>query len=151
MHAHRTQRRRAARLFEGLAELRRTPVRFAAHLAVARLVTQWRSLLTIIAGAILSASIGALVPLYTTAVAQVGMTQRLDAQPRQDVHIQSSISLRANHWAESGGIAARADAATELTGSLVARDLGAIEGWVDRVVAYRESEAMGIAQVMPDA
>src|SRR5690606_23544521 len=76
MHAHRTQRRRAARLFEGLAELRRTPVRFAAHLAVARLVTQWRSLLTIIAGAILSASIGALVPLYTTAVAQVGMTQR---------------------------------------------------------------------------
>jgi len=151
MHGHRTHRRRAGRLFEALAELRRTPVRFAARLAVARLVTQWRSLLTIIAGAILSASIGALVPLYTTAVAQVGMTQRLDAQPRQDVHIQSSISLRANHWAESGGIAARADAATELTGSLVARDLGAIEGWVDRVVAYRESEAMGIAQVMPDA
>ncbi len=77
----RTSAHRLSRLFDGLNELRRTPVRFAFRLAVARLITQWRSLLTIIAGTILSASIGALVPLYTTAVAQVGMTQRLDQQP----------------------------------------------------------------------
>jgi len=84
------------RLVEGLRELGRTPVRFAFHLAIARLLTQWRSLLTIIAGTILSASIGALVPLYTTAVAQVGMLQRLEQQPARDVHVASSISLRAS-------------------------------------------------------
>ena len=93
---HRTQTRWTQRLTEGLRELLRTPVRFALHIALARLLTQWRTLLTIIAGTILSASIGALVPLYTTAVSQVGMTQRLAEEPARDVHVQANISLRAN-------------------------------------------------------
>lgn len=68
MQVRRHHPRWITRLAEGVRELRRTPVRFALRLATARLITQWRSLLTIIAGALLSASIGALVPLYTTAV-----------------------------------------------------------------------------------
>lgn len=74
MQRRRQNARWTWRFVGGLRELARTPVRFAVHLAVARLITQWRSLLTIIAGTILAASIGALVPLYTTAVSQVGMT-----------------------------------------------------------------------------
>ena len=135
------------RFWDGLQELRRTPVRFAFHLAVARLVTQWRSLLTIIAGTILAASIGALVPLYTTAVAQVGMTQRLDEEPARDVHVSASISLRASAWTDRGGLEPQAAGATQLTQNLVDRDLGVIENWVGRVVTYEESEAMGMALV----
>ncbi len=151
MQVRRHHPRWITRLAEGVRELRRTPVRFALRLATARLITQWRSLLTIIAGALLSASIGALVPLYTTAVAQVGMTQRLDAQPRHDVHVQASISLRASQWAGRGGLESRADAATALAEDLVQQDLGAIEGWVSRVVSYLETEAMGLSLVEPAA
>lgn len=146
----RTQTRWTKRLGEGVRELARTPVRFAVHLAVARLLTQWRSLLTIIAGTILSASIGALVPLYTTAVSQVGMTQRLAEEPAGDVHVQSNISLRANAWADAGGLQEKATQSTVLVEGLVRRDLSAIDNWVDEIIGYVETEAMGISQVMLD-
>ncbi len=150
MKGRRTNTRWTTRLVEGARELVRTPVRFAVHLAVARLLTQWRSLLTIIAGTILSASIGALVPLYTTAVSQVGMTQRLDEEPARDVHVQANISLRANEWLDSGGLEQMASQSTVLVEQLVERDLGAIENWVDTIVGYAETEAMGISQVIDD-
>lgn len=125
-----------ARLWDGMQELSRTPVRFAFHLAVARLITQWRSLLTIIAGTILSASIGALVPLYTTAIAQVGLTQRLDEQARRDVHVSQSIALRASdtifyETAEPLGVAVTgADGAAQpLPG--VRASLGYYHRWLD--------------------
>lgn len=142
--------RRLRRLGEGLRELRRTPVRFALHLALARLITQWRSLLTIIAGAVLTASIGALVPLYTTAVAQVGMTQRLAEEPPRDVHVSAHISLRAStQWADGSTLADKATQATAAVRALVDRDLGAIRGWVREVVFFGEAEATGIAQRDP--
>ncbi|MBN1566146.1 MAG: ABC transporter permease, partial [Anaerolineae bacterium] len=128
----------------------RIPVRFAIHLALARLLTQWRSLLTIIAGTVLSASIGALVPLYTTAVSQVGMTQRLAAEPAQDVHVAASISLRASAYTDRGGLRQIADDVTnEITLPRVAADLGGIAAWVDEVIVYQETEAMGVLLV-PD-
>jgi len=149
MHTRRT--RWIRRLGEGLRELGRTPVRFAFHLATARLITQWRSLVTIIAGTVLSASIGALVPLYTTAIAQVGMTQRLDDEPARDVNITASISLRASTaWPSGGTLADQVSQSTALVRQQVRRDLGAISGWVDRVVFYGESEAMGVSQVADD-
>ncbi len=132
-----------ARLIDGIRELGRTPVRFAVHLAVARLITQWRSLLTIIAGTILAASIGALVPLYTTAVAQVGMTQRLDQQAARDVHVSTGISLKASAWTE--GVEQKAAVSTTIMESLVDRDLSVIENWVDYIPVYYETEGMGIA------
>ncbi|MBN1202890.1 MAG: FtsX-like permease family protein [Anaerolineae bacterium] len=136
---------------EGIHELGRTPVRFALHLALARLITQWRSLLTIVAGTILSASIGALVPLYTTAIAQVGMIQRLEDQPARDVHVAANISLRASEWQESGGLDQQAAGATTLAQTLIDQDLGVIENWVDQVVNYRETEAMGLSLAPTDS
>ncbi len=138
----------AARLSEGLRELARTPVRFAIRLAVARLITQWRSLLTVIAGTVLAASIGALVPLYTTAIAQVGMTQRLAAQPARDVHFQASINLRAStQWADGAGLPQKAVDATQVVQTIVRNDLGEIPGWVQAVVPVIESEPMGFSVV----
>jgi hypothetical protein len=138
-------------LGEGLRELGRTPVRFAFHLAAARLITQWRSLVTIIAGTVLSASIGALVPLYTTAIAQVGMTQRLDEEPSRDVNVTASISLRASTaWPAGGTLADQVSQSTALVRQRVKRDLGVIPGWVDQVVFFGESEAMGVSQVADD-
>lgn len=156
MHARRPWTRRLA---DGMQELSRTPVRFAIKLAVARLVTQWRSLLTLIAGTILSALIGALVPLYTTAISQVGMTQRLADEPARDVHIAASINLRANQWANSAGanpdavgadtsgLAAKAQGATAITQTLVDENLGVIDGWVADTVVFAETEAMGVIPV----
>ncbi len=139
------------RFVEGLNELGRTPVRFAVHLAMARLITQWRSLLTIIAGTILSASIGALVPLYTTAVAQVGMTQRLAEEPARDVHVAANISLRAStQWADGGTMIDKAQQATAAVQQRVDRDLGVIANWVDEVNVFSEAEATGVSQVDTD-
>jgi hypothetical protein len=136
------------RVIEGWRELTRTPVRFAFHLAVARLVTQWRSLLTIIAGTVLSACIGALVPLYTTAVAQVGLTQHLADEPANDVHASASINLRASTtWSDGGTLVSKAVAFTDLVRERAKEDLGVIDGWVDEVVFFIESEATGIAQI----
>jgi hypothetical protein len=150
MQGRRKQPRWAARVRDGARELGRTPVRFAVRLAVARLITQWRSLLTVIAGTILAASIGALIPLYTTAVAQVGMTQRLDDEPAQDAHLAASISLRASQWADRGGLRQIAADATALVMDRVRDDLGAIKRWVDEVVVYEETEAMGFSLLAAD-
>ncbi len=128
-----------------------TPPRFALRLATARLRAQWRSLLTLIAGTILSAGIGALVPLYTTAIAQVGMTQRLADEPAQDVHVQAAISLRASDWAESGGLQQKAEQATALVQHMASRDLGVISGWVDALIPYIETAPTGLAQQLPEA
>ena len=133
-----------------MGELVKTPVRFALHLALARLLTQWRSLLTIIAGTILAASIGALVPLYTTAVSQVGMTQRLAEEDARDVHVQANISLRASGWLEDGGLRDKAAQSTLLVERIAERDLSAIDNWVDEIIGVVETEAMGFSQVMPD-
>ncbi len=146
MLGRRTQSARwTTRWISGFRELSRTPVRFAFHLALARLITQWRSLLTIFAGTVLAASVGALVPLYTTAVAQVGMLQRLEQQPSQDVNVSANISLRGSSAATAGGLEQQASGATALATDLVRQDLSDIDGWVGQVVTYVESEAMGLS------
>lgn len=152
MVARRNSIRWTQRFADGFQELSRTPVRFAVHLAVARLITQWRSLLTIVAGTILAASIGALVPLYTTAIAQVGMTQRLDEQPARDVNVSSSISLRAStQWADGAGLQDKAVESTQEVRRLAAEDLGVISRWVDEINVYNETEAMGLSLVVEDS
>lgn len=69
-------------------------ISWAPRLAIARLIAKWRSLVTIIVGVILGAGIGALVPLYTTAVAQVGLVQRLEDEPAHDSNIRIRTSFR---------------------------------------------------------
>ncbi|MBN2305073.1 MAG: FtsX-like permease family protein [Anaerolineae bacterium] len=149
MAARRNSVRWTRRFTDGVQELGRTPFRFAFHLAVARLLMQWRSLLTIVAGAILAASIGALVPLYTTAIAQVGMTQRLDEEPAHDVHVTGSISLRAStEWADGAGLQDKSFASTQQVYNLADQDLGVIDHWVDEIIVYNETEAMGLSLVV---
>lgn len=69
-------------------------ISWAPRLAVARLVAKWRSLVTIIVGVVLGAGIGALIPLYTTAVAQVGLVQQLEAEPAHDANIRIRTSFK---------------------------------------------------------
>ena len=69
-------------------------ISWAPRLAVARLIAKWRSLLTIIVGVILGAGIGALIPLYTTAVAQVGLVQQLESEPAHDANIRIRTSFK---------------------------------------------------------
>ena len=47
----------------------------------------------IVASVLLTTVIGAMSPLYTSLVAQVGMVQRLDSQPLEMVNISSRIAL----------------------------------------------------------
>ncbi|GAB4544282.1 MAG: hypothetical protein OHK0023_00850 [Anaerolineae bacterium] len=61
-------------------------------LALRRLSAQWRSLLTIIAGVLLSAAVGALIPLYLTAVAQVSMVERFSQLPPEEVHLSANLA-----------------------------------------------------------
>ena len=75
--------------------IHRLPLGWALRLTLLRLLAQWQSLLTIVIGVLLAAVIGANGPLYTAAVAQVGMVQRLDQQPAADANIFSRISLTA--------------------------------------------------------
>src|SRR5689334_20108579 len=76
----------------GHVRIRYLPIGWAGRLALQRLLSQWRSLLTIIAGVLLSASVGALVPLYTTAVAQVSMVEKFNQLPLETVHANANIS-----------------------------------------------------------
>ncbi len=74
--------------------IRRAPVGWAARLALLRLLARWRSLLTVIVGLLIGAVVGANMPLYTTAVAQVGMVQTLDRAPSNlsNIHIRAGVS-----------------------------------------------------------
>jgi hypothetical protein len=69
------------------------PIGWAGRLALQRLLSQWRSLLTIIAGTLLAASVGALVPLYTTAVAQVSMIEKFNQLPVETINASASMNL----------------------------------------------------------
>jgi hypothetical protein len=63
--------------------------------AAARLTAQWRGILTIIIGTLLAAMVAAAMPLYTTAVNQIGMVQRLQDNPAADIHILARTGLNA--------------------------------------------------------
>lgn len=69
------------------------PTGWLIKLAILRLVSQWRSILTIIVGVLLSAMIGASVPLYTTAISQVGLAQRLNQSASDATNIHTRLSL----------------------------------------------------------
>ncbi len=120
----------------------RLSVGWAGRLALRRLITQWRSLLTIIAGTLLSASVGALVPLYTTAVAQVGMVEKLNQLPVEDVHASATLSRIASQTPDfAGTIQADDTRFREMTN----RRLGQpFPGWVNRIVFFGETSALAV-------
>lgn len=69
------------------------PIIWAARFATSRMRAGWRSRLTVIASVLLTTVIGAMSPLYTSLVAQVGMVQRLDSQSLEMVNINTRIGL----------------------------------------------------------
>ena len=83
-----------------LSGFRQLPLRWGARLAVLRLKAHWRSMSTAILGILLVAVVGASIPLYTAAIAQVGMIQHLHQQPIQDVNIYAQTSQSAAQVAD---------------------------------------------------
>lgn len=122
-------------------------VSWAPRLAVARLIAKWRSLLTIIVGVILGSGIGALVPLYTTAVAQVGMVQRLEEEPSRDSNSQLRVSFKPSGFGNTGtSLIDRAAILDVYVRETINAHVNSdrLEGWVDQIAGYVESTRMGI-------
>lgn len=122
---------------------------WAPRLAIARLFAKWRSLLTIIIGVILGAGIGALVPLYTTAIAQVGMIQRLEQEPAHDVNVRLRVSLRLSDFASVADMQAAAailDADYVRPATQQYLEAERLEGWLrnGKIVHFMESDKMGV-------
>ncbi len=65
------------------------------RLTLAHLSSQWRSMITVVVGILLVTVIGASAPLYTLAISQVGMMQRLEQQFPADVHLVTRTNLSA--------------------------------------------------------
>ncbi|GAB4428780.1 MAG: ABC transporter permease [Anaerolineae bacterium] len=105
-------------------------------------MSQWRSFITVVFGVLASAVIGASVPLYTSALTQVGLVQHLAAQPPSDVHISERINLRAKGIADLDGLWAKLN----LSVAAGVRDIfeAGLPGWVDQTVSIAETDPMRI-------
>ncbi|GAB4569489.1 MAG: hypothetical protein Kow0077_02110 [Anaerolineae bacterium] len=124
--------------------IHRLPLSWALRLALLRLTAQWQSLLTIVIGVLLAGVIGANAPLYTAAVAQVGMVQRLAQAPPEDVHLFSRISLTSLDVDDLGQTWQDADAVVQnLAGEVFE---SALPGWVRDVVPWAESAPMFVVR-----
>ena len=115
------------------------PAGWFIRLAILRLTAQWRSILTIIVGVLLAAIIGASVPLYTAAIAQVGMVQRLDQRPPADVQVYARANLPADIASGFGETRAELDAAVDDT---VATAFAAYGDWRTRTVNWGETTTL---------
>lgn len=129
---------------------------WAPRLAVARLLAKWRSLLTIIVGVILGAGIGALIPLYTTAVAQVGLVQRLEDEAAHDSNIRLRASFKLVDFESTEDFVAAINyldqqVVRSAAAAYLAKD--AFEGWLqdDDIHTYYRSAPMGLYDPSGDA
>lgn len=122
------------------------PLTWAAKLAIRRLAAQWRSLLTIIAGVLLAASVGALIPLYITAVAQVSMVERLNNQTAPDEsNAATSIALIPSALTAGDDLRHAEDRFDANVRSLADQYLARpFPGWLNRAVFYSETSALAI-------
>ncbi len=125
-----------------LVTLHRIPAGWAGRFAFQRLLSQWRSLLTLIAGVLLSASVGALVPLYTSAVAQVGMVERLNQLPASEANASANLSLIAS---KTPDLNAAIQAYDRQFREIAARHVGQrFPGWLNRVAFFGETSALDV-------
>jgi hypothetical protein len=117
--------------------LDRLPISWTIKFALLRLAARWRSLLTVVIGVILATVIGANIPLYTSAVSQIGMIERLRQQPENAIHAVMRITYSdaetslSTFW--SG-----ADAGVQSQVDETLRD-DAFQNWVDDVISTAES------------
>jgi hypothetical protein len=120
--------------------IHRLPVGWAGRFILLRLAARWRSMLTAILGVVLVAMIGASVPLYTAAIAQIGMIQRIEQQPPENMQIFTRISLRGSDspdllagWLERG-----AEVRAAVQDTLV----GSPTDWVQQTLTMGETTPM---------
>ncbi|RMF49567.1 MAG: FtsX-like permease family protein [Chloroflexota bacterium] len=116
---------------------------WAGRLALRRLSAQWRSLLTVIVGTLLSAAVGALIPLYLSAVAQVSMVERFNQLPLEDVHAFAGLAIVPNQRLPEPLSAAieRYDAQLR---ALAAQHFDPFPAWLNRIAFYAETSALAI-------
>ena len=119
------------------------PIGWFVRLAILRLAAQWRSILTIIIGVLLTAMIGASIPLYTNAIAQIGMIQRLEQRETQDTQIYTRTSSSEvndaaliQRWRNYDTSVAEAAAAT----------FDAFPNWLENVISWGEGVTMQVVQ-----
>ncbi len=117
---------------------------WAPKVAVARLAAKWRSLLTIIIGVILGAGIGALIPLYSNAVGQIGMVQRLEQERSADAHAQIRISLEAEDNPNIALQVAEVDKGINSAVDTHFNSQSNLDEWVKEVNPYIRTSKMGI-------
>lgn len=125
--------------------LQRLPVGWFVKMAILRLVTRWRSVLTLVAGVLLTVVIGASVSLYTDAIAQVGLVQRLQQRPPDEVNLFSRITLSAsvNPTETFADAWQSVDAAAQTTFEAA---LGGFDGWLDAIVPWAETTSLLVQQ-----
>jgi ABC-type lipoprotein release transport system permease subunit len=119
---------------------------WAGRLAFKRIFANWRSLLTIIAGVLLCACIGAAVPLYSATVAQASLVEQLRNLPptqQQEAHLSAAISLIPAQL--EADFRPRADAFDTTWRALLAEHVMAgFPNWVSRTIFYGESSALDL-------
>ncbi|MBK8022210.1 MAG: ABC transporter permease [Chloroflexi bacterium] len=97
----------------------------------------------LIAGVLLTTVVGALAPLYTTLVAQVGMVQRLTAASDQSVHIHTQVLVSAADT-DIEGVWTRLDAAMQSAARDAFDPVNA--DWLNAVIPWSESAPMFAVQ-----
>lgn len=118
------------------------PIAWFIKLAIARLRAQWRAILTVIIGVLLTTIIGASAPLYTSAIAQVGLEQRLSQHPNEDVNIFMRLGLGAD---SDDFTAIRADYDRVVTDT-IAQSTNTFGRWHDKTVTWAESVTMNVVR-----
>jgi hypothetical protein len=115
-------------------------------MAIRRVTAQWRTLLTVLAGVLLSAAVGALIPLYTTAVAQVSLIERLNRLPPDETNAAASLALIPSA-AEPAGLLSTTESYSDLVHDIATRYLGTpFPGWLHDVLFFGETSALSINQ-----
>lgn len=124
--------------------LRTPPLGWTLRFAVLRIGAGWRALLAILAGVLLTTIIAASVPLYTAAVAQFGMVQRLTQSPPADTNLFSRTTLAAVNVPDFGAQWAALDADVYAAAD---SDLRAgWDGWLNTIVGWGESSSMFVVR-----
>lgn len=114
------------------------------RLALRRLASQWRSLLNIAVGVLLTAVIGASIPLYTTAITQVGMVQYITAQPSDDVHIAARLSITASEVDDLGLVWEALN--TGLVAAVTETFDGGPPDWLSQIVIMGETSSLDVVK-----
>lgn len=123
--------------------LGRLSLAWAGRLALRRLSAQWRSLLTVIVGTVLSAAVGALIPLYQSAVAQVSLVERFNQLTPEDVHAHVSLAVVPNQRLPQP-LSALFEAYDAQFCALAAKYFDAFPDWLHQIAFYAESSALAI-------